>query len=295
MGKYKDELLKEHSSSPFKAGDYVKVPLKNFRITYYDDGKKANGEITEVVSDHEYKVKLTSNSSIPGTFGNGTYAVVEAKDIEKDDFMVGHNPFKNIGFWSKCERLSYDIEGILIACGISNGEDEYGKDSKYVVGGYNVPELNFDPYITDKDGKKVYYQRDFVWTEEEERSFIDSIYNGVNCGTIVIRKRPWKYVEEKAKAHDTDGLAFNDVVDGKQRLHTLQRFVNDEFADSYGRYYSDLSKKSKVLFKRSDCLNVLRLREESTDEDVVKSFVMINHAGKPMPKEHLDFVRSIRI
>ena len=124
----------------------------------------------------------------------------------------------------------------------------------------------------------------------DERFFIESIYNDVECGKIVLREYSWETVESRIKNGETQDIAFKDVIDGKQRLHTLKRFVNDEFKDLSGHYYSDLSEKAKREFENSRCLNYLCLSQNATDEEVIKTFLMVNVAGKPMPQEHLDYV-----
>ena len=86
---------------------------------------------------------------------------------------------------------------------------------------------------------------------------------------------------------------YYDVVDGKQRLHTLNRFINDEFPDSHGNYYSDFSDAAKRMFKSRNCITLLEMGDESTDEDVLKVFLNVNFSGKPMSKEHIKFVQDI--
>ena len=62
-----------------------------------------------------------------------------------------------------------------------------GRGRKEDVG--NIPgELNFNPYVTDPStGEKRYYQRPYCWTLEDEQMFIESIYNELDCGKIVLR------------------------------------------------------------------------------------------------------------
>lgn len=91
------------------------------------------------------------------------------------------------------------------------------KDGNTFVG------FNFNPYITDKDNNKVFYQRELCWTLEDKQNFIDSIYNELNCGNVVL------------KVNDDEELlevgAEYDVIEGKQRLTTLIAFFNNEFPD----------------------------------------------------------------
>ena len=102
--------------------------------------------------------------------------------------------------------------------------------------GIPIMELNWNPCIYDEDGNKKYYQRDFVWNLENKQNRVESIYNHVDCGKILVRVFEWDEREVKASTVETN-LAFHDIVDGKQRLKTIQEFLLGEFPDIYA--YSD--------------------------------------------------------
>lgn len=247
-------------------------------------------KILEVLPDEKYKIILTEDTCAFSK--EDIVKIVDKSDLHKITLYIGANPFKNQDFWRKFERRGYDLEGILLDCGIYAKDEEYRKD-RTTIDGVEILEINDKPFVYDKDGKRLYYQRDYVWSLRDEQLFIESIYNGLDCGKIVLRMRSWDYLKEKIKKGDTEGLAFMDVVDGKQRLHTLKRFLNDEFTDLEGHYYSDLSKRAQREFENSNCLCYLRLGEHATDEDVIKTFLMVNFSGKPMTQEHLDYVKEI--
>ena len=99
-------------------------------------------------------------------------------------------------------------------------------------------------------------------------------------------------VEEQVNNGNTD-VFFNDIVDGKQRINTLYRFMNDKFKDLHGNYYSDLSERAQRMFESSTCISTLIMNENTKDEDVIRTFLMVNFSGKPMSKKHLDFVKEI--
>ena len=291
MAEYRDKLIEEYTNAPFVVGESVMVARGLFSAYTNNPERKVSAKIIEVLPNEQYKVKLNDNDSY-GYPKDSMIRVIDKKDISKDTFKVGHNPFKNLDFWKKFERLEFDLSGILLNCGIYAIDETYRKKS-YVIDGVEVPELNYNPYVYDKDGNKLYYQRDYVWTLEDEQLFIESIYNGIECGKIVLREHSWETVESRIKNGETQDIAFKDVIDGKQRLHTLKRFVNDEFKDLSGHYYSDLSEKAKREFENSRCLTYLRLSQNATDEEVIKTFLMVNFAGKPMSQEHLDYVQKI--
>lgn len=288
MADYKKNLMQELLSKPFEIGDKVNVKAVHFGC------EKSKGDrliSAVIVSVNDDVATLSTEKNISIYLSNKT-ADVALSELSKDTFNVGVNPFTNDDFWRQTETLKYDLDGIMLMCGIYEKDDTYRKDIMN-INGYDVPEYNDNPFIIDKDGNRQYYQRPYVWTLSDEQSFIDSIYNGIECGRIMVRRRGYDYVEKRAMAGDFDGLAWHDIVDGKQRLNTIKRFVNDEFPDSNGYYFSDLSEYAKRVFNRSTCLSLVILREKATDEDVLKAFLMTNYAGKPMSKEHIEYVKEI--
>ena len=291
MAEYKNKLIKEYNNTPFAVGEWVKVARGLFNTYTNNPERKVSAKIIEVLPNEQYKVKLNDSDSY-GYSKNSMIKVIDKKDIFKDTFDVGNNPFKNIDFWRKFKRCEFDIEGILLDCEIYAKDETYHKEN-YIIDGVKVLELNDNPFVYDKEGNRLYYQRDYVWSLKDEQLFIESIYNGIECGKIVLRKHSWETIENRIKNGETQGIAFKDVVDGKQRLHTLKRFLNDEFKDLSGHYYSDLSERAKIEFDRSHCLTYLLLGENATDEDVIKTFLMVNFAGKPMSQEHLNYVKEI--
>lgn len=150
---------------------------------------------------------------------------------------------------------------------------------------------NFNPYVV-KDDEKLYYQRDYCWTLKDKQLFIESIYQSINCGMILLRKRSFDYVENELKKGNSE-VGFFDVVDGKQRLACLANFVNDKFQDLHGNYYSDLSNKAQHLFRSSRALTYAEMEEGTTDNEVIEAFLHVNYTGVVMSQEHIDYVKEI--
>ena len=147
--------------------------------------------------------------------------------------------------------------------------------------------FNFNPYIVDKDGEKVFYQRDLCWTLQDKQNFIDSIYFGINCGYVVLKTNGYDKFCETGYEYD--------VVDGKQRLNCLMDFFENKFPDSNGNYWKDFSKPAQIFFKGRNCITFCFLRENCSDEKVKRAFLNVNFTGVPMSKEHIEFVKSINI
>lgn len=205
----------------------------------------------------------------------------------KNNNSKGVNPL-DIETWTKNCRVKLTSVGGFILMLTEGRSGNMGKNKGKVPG-----ELNFNPYvIIPSTGEKKYYQRPYCWTLEDEQLFIESIYNELDCGKIVLRTNNISEVIGAFMNGDKE-VCYYDVVDGKQRLHTLDRFINDEFPDSHGNYYSDFSDTAKRMFKSRSCITLLEMSDESTDEDVLKVFLNVNFSGKPMSKEHIKFVQDI--
>lgn len=204
----------------------------------------------------------------------------------RNDKAKGVNPL-DIDTWRKNCRVKLTSVGSLIM--MMTESRSVTKDNMDKIPG----ELNFNPYVIEPStGEKRYYQRPYCWSLEDEQLFIESIYNELDCGKIVLRTNVISDVLDDFIKGDKE-VCYYDVVDGKQRLHTLYRFINDEFPDSHGNYYSDFSDVAKRLFKSRSCITLMEMDEGCTDADVLKVFLNVNFSGKPMSKEHIKFVQDI--
>lgn len=268
MAAKKDKLIEEAIRKPFSTGDMVIVTEKT------GTGEKIKmTKVVNVLSDGKIQVDLNP------AFEKNVY---EASEISHYLDDIGCNPLVE----EKDIMVSHEVT-------ISYFSSAFRKNPENMFGDVYVPELNFNPYVTDKAGNRNYYQRDFVWELEDEQMFIESIYNNLDCGTVVLKENDYKEVERKVNEKDPNN-GFFDVVDGKQRLHTLKRFFNDEFPDMHGNYYSDFSAIAQRRFRNRKPLKVVTLRSTATDEDVINAFLKVNYAGKPMSKEHIEYVMNIK-
>ena len=281
MGRYKDELIKEFENAPIKIGDigYVKKNVFNDTNIYKPNQK--------------YLVKviriLDNNKIIVNNKDYKENKEIKVSDFEKNALYIGYNPFDIQSWRNKIKTYVFDIEGILLECGFEK------KTSTMIIEkhlGVNIPELNFNPYVFDKKGNKQYYQRDFVWNLKDKQLLIDSLYNGISCGTIIVRKRSFEWIEKQIKLGNTE-LAFKDIIDGKQRLNAIIEFVNDKFPDSNGFYFSDFSEKSKINFMRLDSISYKVLDETSTDEEALKCFILTNTGGITIDENHIENIKKI--
>lgn len=275
----KQVLLDEFNNTPFVIGEQVSFKESLTSRYVKDDNKLISGKIIDINGD-EIKVQY-----VWGRPHNITLTKDDIKfryDIEK----VGANPFVEKG--GKITSLNYSLDSIIFMFNLDNN----GRIDKYEFDGVLCNEVNWNPFVYDKNGNKQYYQRDFCWTLKEKQSIINSIYNNVSLGMVLVRKRGWKEIE-KMRANGETELAFTDIVDGKQRLNTIREYLTNQFPDSYGNYFDDLSAYSQNKLTNNGLLHYGEMPEFTTDEDVLYQFLKVNFAGIPQSIEHIEYVKSL--
>ncbi len=154
--------------------------------------------------------------------------------------------------------------------------------------------------LNREDIKLPGFQRGFVWSKTEQSRFIESLILGLPVPNIFLAK-------------DSDSKILN-IIDGQQRLKTLQRYLSGDFPisnskkiheDFRGRYFNnEVSKtaKSKVL-EESDArtlsdsiLHSIVIRPDASSDSpeygyeynnaVIQIFRRLNTSGKPLqPQE----------
>ena len=272
MKKSKEELIEEFLKTPMQVGE-------NIYIRGLGSQDKVNSwGITTIKDIDGDKVAIKEYGH------NITW--IEPENYKRCTHHIGVNPFQ-----PEIRSQSYqsDIEQILWRCGLSR--DGSNKMERYFD--VDVPECNFDPIIIDDNGNEVKYQRDYVWTLKEKQLLIESIYNNIDIGKIVLRCRSFKWVEDRVNAGILKNTSFKDVVDGKQRILTMLSFIQNEFPDLDGNYFDELSVRSQRQFLHYRNIVYVELPEDISDKDVLKTFLAINHAGVPQSEEHINFVKEI--
>ena len=289
MGTIKDKMMADYMSAPVEVGTHIEVKGKYLQTNTNQSGEYYNDVyISAINEDGTWSVRRKDYA--PGTY-HGETSVIDPNKAEwrRDTIRVGVNPIANDDWHTQCRRTGLGLSHILFKIETDFIESE---NKANVINGIQIKEISLDPWVLNDKGEKIYFQRDYVWTLEDEQLFIESIYNHLSLGTIVMRKRSFKWVEQTAQSGETD-IAYYDVVDGKQRIHTLYRFMTDQFPDLNGNYYSDFSELAVRQFRDAADLDIFEIQENATDATVLQIFLNVNFAGRPMSKEHIDFVKEI--
>jgi hypothetical protein len=261
--KTREQLIEDYLKEPLKIGDSIFVQGLG------SQDKKSWFSSTDVVN-------IIDN--IPYIKEYGRERPVTENWV-KSAVHIGVNPFAED--YDKIRSINFQFESIL---------HQLYKEDKYDINGTQVMTSNDNPFVFI-NGEKKYYQRPLCWSLEDKQLLIDSIYNFVDCGKILIRNRGWEELEELQKGgHE---LSWRDIIDGKQRINAVKTFMDNEYPDSNGNYFNDLSERSQRRFTSHQLFSYSELPENSKDEDVLRQFLKLNFAGVPQSKDHIDYIKSL--
>lgn len=271
MSKYitntsKQALIDTILNSDFAIDEIVTYPLSNHGTSIGYIRKIEDGKAT---IESFYGHKNENN-------------VCDVSKLQKYIYMIGANPFEDM---IQMNPVNFQLESII--------HQLFKEDKYHTKKGTLIPNANFNPIVFDANNEIVYYQRGHVWQLENKQALIESIYNGVDCGKIIVRERDWDEIDDLEAA----GLefAFYDVVDGKQRLTAVKEFIDGVYPDIYGNYFSDLSNHAQNKFLQTQLISFTQMKPNSKDADVIKTFLRMNFSGIPQSKEHLDYLKSINL
>ena len=266
--------IDEFLSTPIKVGESVTLTKRKEKENYRY--KSSYG--FEVVGVDGDKLILKENQS------------PKAQPVEVSVSDINNRSTLNIGVtplawdFGKTRPVAYSMDSL-----IHTFELQGKRWDVYDINGVEILEMNWNPYTYDSNGDKVRYQRDFVWTEAQNKDFIQSLYNGVSLGTVVVRKRSFDSLREMQANGETE-LSFMDIVDGKQRMNALRMFINDEISDWDGNFFGDLSFQAQNKLFTSQLISYAEMGEDTTDKEVLSQFLRMNIEGTPQDPKHLGFV-----
>lgn len=303
----KQEQIAAKLSKPIEIGDKVRVSIpynkketkkekigkKNiFTEVLVERIFKTEGNVVQITND-KIKIGLYGSQSIPIELQNvlsvnydytnkfDKFILVDSQLVKPTTYECGVNPFSKEK--NRINFFNQELSSLLYRIGF---DDDGG-------GLIEKERTNFDPFVIDANGEAKYYQRGLVWTLEQKQLLLESIYNGIEIGKFLFRYNSWERIHKNLPL---TGKAYSfDCVDGKQRLMTIIQFLKNEFPDSRGNYFKDLSDIAVKRLMRFANLSYGEIGENASDEDVIDIFLTLNFTGTPMSKEHIEYVKSINL
>lgn len=143
---------------------------------------------------------------------------------------------------------------------------------------------DFDVYLPTYE---INLQRPYVWEHCQQNEFILSILLEKPIDPVII-------VQHINDVNRRDVTTVNYVIDGKQRLMTIQKFVHNEFPIIVRHkeyYWRDFDEEARMFFKsRVNYITgtVYYSYEDNlvTDDMKIILFNFYNFAGTPQTEEH---------
>lgn len=145
---------------------------------------------------------------------------------------------------------------------------------------------DFDIYLP-KYG--VNLQRPYVWENYQQSEYIISILQERPLDNIIVIQ------------HEPDeGKIVMQIVDGKQRLTTIQKFLLGEIPVTINKkkfWWDDFDNDAKMHFKsRLSCITAVVYYtyddDNLTDDDKIRLFNFYNFAGTPQTEEHKNMLKG---
>lgn len=119
------------------------------------------------------------------------------------------------------------------------------------------------------------YQRDHVWTDEQASAYVEHLLRGATVGNnILINVKNW----------DKKNPGQAEVLDGKQRLTSLLRFLNNSLR-AFGLYRKEFTGRcrAEIIWQVVD-LNEI---------EVMEMYVQLNAGGTAHRPEEIQRVRDM--
>lgn len=146
------------------------------------------------------------------------------------------------------------------------------------------------------------FQRGYVWTDEDRKQLLDSIFERMDIGAFsFIRNHGYLHKSNEVRKYLTlDGTEimisaskdyFITVIDGQQRLTTLINFWLDRFTYK-GLYFSQLALSDQNEFTTARISYRMINEENITHAEKLKMFLQVNR-GVSQTHDHLEKVRKL--
>lgn len=122
------------------------------------------------------------------------------------------------------------------------------------------------------------FQRDYVWTPDDQQRYLDSLMAGRDLGRFIIVNRPYPNRDQ--------------VLDGKQRLNCLMMFLRSEISWR-GLHWHEMTPGDRSRLENR-VVQIAKVDEgRYSRADLLRIFLEVNAGGVPQSDEHLARVREM--
>lgn len=129
--------------------------------------------------------------------------------------------------------------------------------------------LNLDPV----------FQRAHVWTPVQQSRYVEYILKGGKSSRLIYFNHPGWMKSFKGNF---------DLVDGKQRLQAVRKFLNNELAIFDGHFLNDFEDRF-----HSDASFRFAINDLEKPNDILQWYIDLNYGGTPHTDEELDRVKKL--
>ena len=207
-------------------------------------------------------------------------------DAVFDTFDVSQEEQDNMPTWTYTRmKLSLSLIATKLRLKIRNEISYTPKElfeDKDVVVDYDIKLSN---------GKSL--QRNFVWSLEQKRELIMSILKGIKLPRFAATHYKPNIVSDNGIS-----LWIFKIVDGKQRLSTIESFMKNEFSiviNDIEYFYSDFDHRATEKIWNLDLrFDIVYEYDDTriTDDQFIEWFGLVNWAGTPQDKNHYDELKK---
>lgn len=130
------------------------------------------------------------------------------------------------------------------------------------------------------------FQRGHVWNEEQQRAYIEFRIRGGMSGQDIFINNPT--MKNRSKLPD-EGV----LVDGKQRLEAVRKFMNNKLTIFNGHYMKDIEGMEQEVNSMSGLHFNFKVNGLQKRSEVLRWYLELNSGGVIHTKEELDRVQNL--
>ena len=195
--------------------------------------------------------------------------------------MITLNEIRQINDLHNLPKSNIVNSNIILDCRLAKSLKSTEPDQRH-------RSYDFDVYL---EKYKMNLQRDYVWEHCQQNEFIFSILLEKSLEPVVVVQHDYEFCENTVIY----------VIDGKQRLTTIQKFLRNEFPviiNNREYYYNDFDTELQHFFEsRVNCITATVYYScpdiPITDDMKIYLFNFYNFSGTPQTEEHKNKLQSL--